>query len=379
MTTSLPGDNRHSLLELHSAEAPEHLWQALEPLALAATGSEACMLCLNILGLRPQHCWSTHDHHHSLTAESFGRLMNNTFVPDFLQRFPGEPVFSVSRMFPDRRLWYASAFFQEFFAPYGWDDHCGIFVLDGAMPVASLGLMRRAEHGPYLASEVQSLECLLAHFQVVARRVVRQTHARAVMAEVDSRYGDLFEPAMVLDWHFNIHFCSQQAQQICRRWGATGAIATHHSPVGESLPALLSGCLQRLRAAVEERLCSDGTTGSEMRLRCQHPEDPSLSLVATALLAPATPHGLPLFHIQFESVSNLGTLSRSWTEVALLLSPAERQIAILACKGLGNDEIAGQTGKSVDTVKRQLSTVYRKLGVRSRSRLIAELGHRVPR
>ena len=72
-------------------------------------------------------------------------------------------------------------------------------------------------------------------------------------------------------------------------------------------------------------------------------------------------------------------LSRSWTEIALLLSPAERQIAILACKGLGNNEIAGHTAKSVETVKRQLSTVYQKLGVHSRARLIAELGHRVPR
>lgn len=372
-------DTSQDILKLHSAETPARLWQAIEPIALAATGSHASMMCLNILGLRPQHCWSTNDHHHTLSPESFGRLMSNSFVPEFLQRFPGEPVFSVGKMFPDRRVWRESAFFAEFFTPYEWDDHCGFFVLDGHMPVASLAMMRRAENGHYQADELHAIENLLAHFQIVAHRVVKETHARAVMAEMDSRYGDLFEPAMVLDWHFNLHFCSQQAQQLCLRWGATGTIATHHSPDGEDLPPLLAGFLQSLRDDVEERLRNYAETGTEIRRRFSHPDDPSLSLLATALLTPATPHGLPLFHIQFENSGTSGTLSRSWTEVALLLSPAERQIAILACKGLGNDEIADQTGKSVETVKRQLSTVYQKLGVRSRSRLIAELGHRVPR
>lgn len=52
------------------------------------------------------------------------------------------------------------------------------------------------------------------------------------------------------------------------------------------------------------------------------------------------------------------------------LSPAEAAVVAQLARGLTNPEIARVLGKSPSTVKSQLASVYRKLGVRSRIRLM---------
>jgi DNA-binding CsgD family transcriptional regulator len=51
------------------------------------------------------------------------------------------------------------------------------------------------------------------------------------------------------------------------------------------------------------------------------------------------------------------------------LSPRERDVATLVCKGLHNKEIAAALGTSVDTVRKQTMGIYGKLGVSGRVQL----------
>lgn len=55
------------------------------------------------------------------------------------------------------------------------------------------------------------------------------------------------------------------------------------------------------------------------------------------------------------------------------LTVAEREVAILAAEGRSDREIAEQRGRSVRTVARQLSSVYRKLRIGSRTELTGVL------
>lgn len=55
------------------------------------------------------------------------------------------------------------------------------------------------------------------------------------------------------------------------------------------------------------------------------------------------------------------------------LSPAEAAVVACLSRGLSNPEIAAELGKSAATVKSQLASVYRKLGVNSRLRLLRML------
>lgn len=55
------------------------------------------------------------------------------------------------------------------------------------------------------------------------------------------------------------------------------------------------------------------------------------------------------------------------------LTPREREIALLVCEGHTNAEVAQRLSKSVLTIKTQLNSVFRKLGVTSRAKLMASL------
>ncbi len=58
------------------------------------------------------------------------------------------------------------------------------------------------------------------------------------------------------------------------------------------------------------------------------------------------------------------------------LTPAERNVADLVARGLTNPEIAARLGVSAGTVKGHVSSVLRKLGVRTRAELAAAVsGH----
>jgi DNA-binding CsgD family transcriptional regulator len=53
------------------------------------------------------------------------------------------------------------------------------------------------------------------------------------------------------------------------------------------------------------------------------------------------------------------------------LTPAERQVVLAVLAGLSNAEVARLRGSSPRTVANQLATIFKKLGVRSRSELAA--------
>jgi len=61
------------------------------------------------------------------------------------------------------------------------------------------------------------------------------------------------------------------------------------------------------------------------------------------------------------------------SEFLALLTPAERMVVIQLYDGLANKEIGAVLGKSQSTVKAQLSSAMAKLGVPTRTRLIALL------
>jgi DNA-binding NarL/FixJ family response regulator len=56
------------------------------------------------------------------------------------------------------------------------------------------------------------------------------------------------------------------------------------------------------------------------------------------------------------------------------LTERQRQVAMLACQGLSNRQIAEKLGVAEGTVKIHLNAIYEKLDVRSRTALMVRFG-----
>jgi DNA-binding NarL/FixJ family response regulator len=62
----------------------------------------------------------------------------------------------------------------------------------------------------------------------------------------------------------------------------------------------------------------------------------------------------------------------------MTLSPRECEVAGLVARGLTNAEIAVRLDVSVKAVEKHLSSIYKKVGFRSRTRLLLYVADRTP-
>ncbi len=57
----------------------------------------------------------------------------------------------------------------------------------------------------------------------------------------------------------------------------------------------------------------------------------------------------------------------------MILSPAERDVALMLCRGLTDKEVAEKLFRSYHTVRTQRKAVYRKIGVTKDTELMAAM------
>jgi DNA-binding CsgD family transcriptional regulator len=101
-----------------------------------------------------------------------------------------------------------------------------------------------------------------------------------------------------------------------------------------------------------------------------------LRAVLNLLQLDAAPLSMPLFLVRLEHLEAPRGPSAGGADplpAIARLSPREREVALLVGQGCSNEEVAHRLGKSVLTVKKQLRSVYGKLDLPTRGRLIALL------
>jgi DNA-binding CsgD family transcriptional regulator len=141
-------------------------------------------------------------------------------------------------------------------------------------------------------------------------------------------------------------------------------------------PELHAGCAALKGRWVASRGIHSNSPGSH-KCNVHHHTEPGLAARISLLSLDSTLLSDPNFLIVFEHAGRRESAVAPAQHAALAefsrLTPRERELADLASEGKSNGEIATALGCSVAAVKNGLYTVFKKVGVASRTQLMRKL------
>lgn len=352
------------LLALHTATKPKAFLKAAERLI---HGAVRCDVVHTLLHFRIERGAN------SVAWGSDGSVFSNEHVRGSLE---GNPINWLHATKPDTRFSTLEAcypsvrqmeedpFFEKWVLAVGVQHAT-------TMPFAGGDLSFSPQRAPgrpeFSRDDAAILEALYPHIDLAYRRMNRlQTESGALLG-LEQCLDLLPLPMIVVDWHLAPLFFNESAQDALVRWRG---ISPHLEADGLEVPANLRAALQAMREEWTTALRDVAGIATLPERIVEHPTKPEWR-ARISMTTMRSPHfGQPSFIVRLESTSpgrseKLATLAR--------FSPAERRLVQRVCEGESNQEIADGLGRCLNTVKSELHTVFTKLGVRSRARLMALL------
>jgi len=364
-------DLDRALLDLHSVQEMKDFWTMTRRVLHEALPLHFICLCLRPFVLLPSTVFR--EKAPFASEAEFKLFQELSPLQSYLAARPGTTFVRMSDIIPDSEL-VGTEFFRRFMAPY--EDRyfaCFCFWHAGAFQ-GLIGLHRTADQRDFGASEIEFLACLHPHFDTVLQRILSLHRERAVRLSLERLLVNLPIATVLVDWDLRATYRNRTAMELCALW--------NHGPINGRiddfrLPAPVLDYCETFKAkwnACHHRVCSLlGPAGFTLR----HPTIAGLRASVNLLQLDAAPLSMPVFLVRLELQSENcnGRVAADAKKFACVsrLSLREREVAILVGQGSSNDEIAQDLGKSVLTVKKQLRSIYEKLEIPSRSRLIALL------
>jgi DNA-binding CsgD family transcriptional regulator len=251
-------------------------------------------------------------------------------------------------------------------APQKRSHAIGLFFWQRQRLLAIIVIMRTAKQGDFTPVQAKLLRRLYPQFETALRRLRLLERERAARTALEGFLSRLPLPTMLLRWNLRLVYQNKAAREFCNLWTVGPELAPLTKADGPVPPEILDRC-RRLK---KEWRQSSRMATPRMILRQEvihHSKwsflRATLSMRQLSMGSLARPH----FLIECEE------LRRPATPLPHLirLTQREQQLTRLICEGPSNQEIADQAGLSVGMVKKHLHSIFQKLEVPSRSRLIA--------
>lgn len=294
----------------------------------------------------------------------------------FLTDHPGVRLYRLSDIFPNQQAFQSSPLFQTFMQPYGWQDSVGLVYRRGAAVNSVISLRRPADRGAYRAEELRLLRQLHPHFEAVISRLIQSNENRAKLDWFENFNEHLPFALLQLDWEMNPNYANREAMKQCCAWNFGPHQTNLYNPksVFRIPDPIIDACRQLQHRWLQQTQQNPAPEVSHS-MRLSHPAHPALRATVTLQPNGESPGTRPVFAVWFVDQSEPTDVHQpvSSLPAANQLTAAERELATLICSGCSNQEAATRLGKSRKTVAGQLTSIYKKLGVSSRARLIAAL------
>jgi FixJ family two-component response regulator len=357
-----------ALFALHSSVDVDSFWKAVQ--RVFAGSFPYCNL-----GVTFQH-----NPVRPMTAKWLHSIPDGSFNPaaleDFLRAHPRRKLVIESDVFPDRADLLKSTFYRDYMKPVKCEHAIGLFFWSGPRLACVITIMRNRKQGTVDNSQMKLLRRLYAQFDVALRRIGSLEREHSARAALETFLRGLPLPTMLLRWNLKLAYQNKAAREFWLVW-RDGPEASRLMKATAPVPdEILDGC-RRLKRRWENASTVGAAQPGIGQDAFHHPKWKQLRV--TISIAHLNTLGLtpPDFLVQCEEmrVSGVGRTSAQPPLAHLArLTSREQEVTRLACEGRSNQEIADETGLSLQMVKKHLHTIFRKLEVTSRARLMALMG-----
>jgi DNA-binding CsgD family transcriptional regulator len=365
------------LLKLHAALEVEPLWRAVRSVMRAAFAPHRVTLFLGHLGMGEARVVLT-DPAIALPEEWYtarGKL--NPFSP-FIAAHRGVKFYRFSDVLPPRAEWINGEFYRRFAHPEGWDKGVSALYWSRREVTAMFSLYRAPAQPEFSEAEFALLRHLYPFVGTAITRVQRLHTERLARRGLEEFNKHIPVGLVFLDWELRVEFANPEAHRLCAIWnfGLAAARTFNARDAFAVPPALLEAC-RALRKGVLARDPKQPTSQPSDVAHIEPLAASGLRAQVTVLNNSASVLAQPRFIVLLDSRPVLSAQPAAVSAEKLNqlrdLTPREREIALLLCEGHSNAELARRLSKSVLTIKTQLNSVFRKLGVKSRAQMMALL------
>ena len=276
---------------------------------------------------------------------------------------------------PPLRELLKSDWHRHVMEPEGWHDFLGMCFRSPKGAVDSSVFVNRAPGlPPFDRREIGLFDQAYPIFQRALRRVHLLADSLATRTDLQHSLLDLPIATVLINWDLKLEHCNRAARSLCNSWlYGLDAARRFKLPATIELPAEILSACEGLRECWRQNPAG----GTVLRRVVNHGLYPELQASVTLLRPHAVRLARPSFLVRITEGRRddiaVGPPEDYLTQLLARLSAAERGLVPHLKRGLDNKAIAGLVGKSVPTVKAQLQSIFRKLGVNSRAELVARL------
>jgi DNA-binding CsgD family transcriptional regulator len=310
-------------------------------------------------------------------AKSTKKLPSRFFpispIEKYFNAHPHRNIVFISDFFRDERHFKRSSFYRGCLVPINGRVAIGLFFWGIRRLLAAIVVVRSVQQGELAPRDMRLIRHLHAQFQTALGRLRLLERERAVRMAFQQFMRRVPLPTVLLRWNLRSVYRNQAASEFCALWQWGSPAARFVKTKAPLPPEILNQCRVLKKrweqlGPLDAALANFGDETVRHPTRCELRATISLKQISSA--AVARPH----FLVEFESLP-WRTATGYQTSGASLphlirLTRREQNLARLVCDGRSNQEIADESGLSLETVKKHLHSIFSKLEVPSRSRLM---------
>jgi DNA-binding CsgD family transcriptional regulator len=308
------------------------------------------------------------------------RMPGDFFVAEPLRNYAMDPqrkkLVRLADLFDNHNSFERSVFYRRYIVPRKCAYGVAMFFWKRERLICTIAILRSAKQGDFSSSELKLLRQLYAQFLAALRRIESLERERLVRMNFQQFLRRLPLPTIILRWDLKPIYQNPAAREFCAVW-EKGAEEAKRTKANSPVPAqIVDQCrVLKQRWLDAQSQINSGRQTEFIEEQVQHSGAPSLRATIQVAQIKSARVARPHFLIACEDLYPNASVFRRPQLFHLpafaRLTRREREVAQLACQGHSNKEIAENACLSLQTVKKHLHSVFRKLQVPSRTRLVA--------